>query len=71
VIEKTFDSSECFFHFSKISKKKNPQQILSAVEFFAILNRKLDDSKKSPPELISKHFFIIPEDFFPKKMNSI
>jgi len=60
-----------FFIFQKFQKKKNPQQILSAVEFFAILNRKLDDSKKSPPELISKHFFIIPEDFFPKKMNSI
>jgi len=56
-----------FFIFQKFQKKKNPQQILSAVEFFAILNRKLDDSKKSPPELISKHFFIIPEDFSRKK----
>jgi len=67
VIEKTFNSSECFFllfkNFIHETEKKKSSTKVSAVEFFAILNRKLDD-KKNLPELISKHFFIIPEDFF-------
>jgi len=56
-----FFSSFQKFHSRNREKKSSTK--VSAVEFFAILNRKLDD-KKNLPELISKHFFIIPEDFF-------
>ena len=52
VIEKTFNSSECFFllfkNFIHETEKKKSSTKVSAVEFFAILNRKLDDKKKSP-----------------------
>ena len=74
VIEKTFNSSECFFllfkNFIHETEKKKSSTKVSAVEFFAILNRKLDDKKKSP-WINFKAFFHYSWGFFPIKKHEL